>query len=184
QASLARKFAPLADRILVRRLVAKTQTAGGVYLPDSKLGKSNEGEVVAVGPGRVAESGTKIEVNVKVGETVLLPEYGGTTLTLGDEELSLFRDEDILGKFHVSFECCRTLDGIPFVAIVTRGSSSDTYFAVRQRVSAAVLLPHHFQAQLVSTFHAVVECYAYKRSKLVFVTIGELTDATKGGRRK
>lgn len=54
-----------------------------------------------MGPGRVTESGTKIGVNVAVGERVLLPEYGGTTLTLGDEELSLFRDEDILGKFQV-----------------------------------------------------------------------------------
>lgn len=77
------------------------QTAGGIYLPDSKLGKTNEGEVIAVGPGRVTETGTKIAVNVTVGDTVLLPEYGGTTLTLGDEELSLFRDEDILGKFQV-----------------------------------------------------------------------------------
>eukprot|EP00752_Nemacystus_decipiens_P001461 g1437.t1 len=98
-ASLARKFAPLADRVLVRRLVAKAQTAGGIYLPDSKLGKTNEGEVIAVGPGRVTDAGAKIAVNVNVGDTVLLPEYGGTTLTLGDEELSLFRDEDILGKF-------------------------------------------------------------------------------------
>lgn len=77
------------------------QTAGGIYLPDSKLGKTNEGEVIAVGPGRVTDTGAKIAVNVNVGDTVLLPEYGGTTLTLGDEELSLFRDEDILGKFQV-----------------------------------------------------------------------------------
>lgn len=77
------------------------QTAGGIYLPDSKLGKTNEGEVIAVGPGRVTDTGAKITVNVNVGDTVLLPEYGGTTLTLGDEELSLFRDEDILGKFQV-----------------------------------------------------------------------------------
>ena len=77
------------------------QTAGGIYLPDSKLGKTNEGEVIAVGPGRVTDTGAKIAVNVSVGDTVLLPEYGGTTLTLGDEELSLFRDEDILGKFQV-----------------------------------------------------------------------------------
>lgn len=80
-----------------------SQTAGGIFLPDSKLGKTNEGEVIAVGPGRVTETGTKIAVNVTVGDTVLLPEYGGTTLTLGDEELSLFRDEDILGKFQVRF---------------------------------------------------------------------------------
>ncbi|CAN0061458.1 unnamed protein product [Discosporangium mesarthrocarpum] len=97
--SLIRKLAPLADRILVKRLVAQTQTAGGVYLPDSKIGKSNEGEVVAVGPGRVTESGNKIPVSVSVGDTVLLPEYGGQTIKLGDEEFNLFRDEDILGKF-------------------------------------------------------------------------------------
>lgn len=82
-------------------LPVSLQTAGGIYLPDSKLGKTNEGEVVAVGPGRVTETGAKVSVNVVVGDTVLLPEYGGQTLNLGDEELSLFRDEDILGKFQV-----------------------------------------------------------------------------------
>lgn len=78
------------------------QTAGGIYLPDSTIGKTNEGEVVAVGPGRVTETGTKVPINVAVGDTVLLPEYGGTTLKLGGDELSLFRDEDILGKFQVA----------------------------------------------------------------------------------
>lgn len=58
--------------------------------------------MIAVGPGRVTETGTKIPVSVSVGDTVLLPDYGGQTLKLGDEELSLFRDEDILGKFEVS----------------------------------------------------------------------------------
>lgn len=86
-----------------RRLPIRSQTAGGIFLPDSKLGKTNEGEVVAVGPGRVTETGSKVPVNVIVGDTVLLPEYGGQTLNIGDEELSLFRDEDILGKFQVNF---------------------------------------------------------------------------------
>lgn len=87
------------------RFSRSLQTAGGIYLPDSKLGKTNEGEVVAVGPGRVTETGTKVPVNVAIGDKVLLPEYGGTTLKLGDDELSLFRDEDILGKFQVSIVC-------------------------------------------------------------------------------
>ncbi|CAM9156377.1 unnamed protein product, partial [Choristocarpus tenellus] len=100
--SLIRKLAPLADRVLVKRMIAQSQTAGGVYLPDSSVGKTNEAQVVAVGPGRFTESGTKVPVNVSVGDTVLLPEYGGQTLKLGDEEYSLFRDEDILGKFEVS----------------------------------------------------------------------------------
>lgn len=77
------------------------KTAGGVYLPDNTGGKTNEGEVLAVGPGRVTESGSKVPINVSVGDTVLLPEYGGQTLKLGDEEVSLFRDDDILGKFEV-----------------------------------------------------------------------------------
>lgn len=80
-----------------------SQTAGGVYLPDSQAHKTNEGEVIAVGPGRVTESGTKVPVNVSVGDKVLLPEYGGQTLKLGSEEFSLFRDEDILGKFEVRY---------------------------------------------------------------------------------
>ncbi|CAM9639134.1 unnamed protein product, partial [Ascophyllum nodosum] len=96
---MARKLAPLADRVLVRRLVAKAQTAGGVYLPESKAGKTNEAEVIAVGPGRLTDGGNTLPVSVAVGDTVLLPEYGGQTLQLGDEELSLFRDDDILGKF-------------------------------------------------------------------------------------
>lgn len=86
------------------------KTAGGVYLPDSKIGKTNEGEVVAVGPGRVTESGTKIPVSVSVGDTVLLPEYGGQTLKIGSEELSLFRDEDILGKFEVRVRTVKRSD--------------------------------------------------------------------------
>lgn len=92
---------PTARFLANRWLCGVLQTAGGVYLPDSKIGKTNEGEVIAVGPGRMTEAGTKIAVSVTVGDKVLLPEYGGTTLTLGDEELSLFRDEDILGKFQV-----------------------------------------------------------------------------------
>lgn len=54
-----------------------------------------------MGPGRVSDSGAKVPMGVAVGDTVLLPEYGGQTVKLGDEELSLFRDDDILGKFHV-----------------------------------------------------------------------------------
>ena len=58
-----------------------------------------------MGPGRLTDGGNTLPVSVAVGDTVLLPEYGGQTLQLGDEELSLFRDDDILGKFHVR---CKT----------------------------------------------------------------------------
>lgn len=75
------------------------QTAGGVFLPETKLDKPNEGQVVAVGPGARTQEGKLIPVDVSVGDTVLLPEYGGHTVKMNDEEFQLFRSEDILGKY-------------------------------------------------------------------------------------
>jgi chaperonin GroES len=72
------------------------QSVGGVILPDSGV-KRNEGEVVAVGPGGLNMEGKRRPMSVAVGDTVLLPEYGGHTVKLGDQEFQLFRDEDILG---------------------------------------------------------------------------------------
>eukprot|EP00624_Nannochloropsis_granulata_P002540 evm.model.NODE_22809_length_7353_cov_18.483747.2 len=94
-----RKLIPLADRILVQRILPKTQTAGGVFLPETKLDKPNEGKVIAVGPGGRKADGSLIPPSVKEGDTVLLPEYGGHTVKLGEDEYQLFRDEDLLGKF-------------------------------------------------------------------------------------
>ncbi|KAA0150619.1 hypothetical protein FNF27_02626 [Cafeteria roenbergensis] len=93
-----RRLVPLADRVLVRRVVPELKTAGGVLLPESGV-KKNEGEVVAVGPGALDRDGKRRAVAVAVGDTVLLPEYGGHTVKMGDQEFQLFRDEDILGKF-------------------------------------------------------------------------------------
>ena len=92
---------PLADRVLVRRVAAESKSAGGVLLPEASTGKKNEGEVVAVGPGALNRDGERVAMQVAVGDRVLLPEYGGHTVKLDggeDEELQLFRDEDILGK--------------------------------------------------------------------------------------
>ncbi len=61
---------PLADRVLVRRLVAQTKTAGGVFLPDAKIAKEKEGEVIAVGPGRSPEGGSLIPLTLRVGDKV------------------------------------------------------------------------------------------------------------------
>ena len=76
------------------------QTAGGILLPENGK-KLNEGEVVAVGPGATTRDGTRIPINVKAGDRVLLPEYGGHVVKLGDQEFTLYRDEDILGKFEL-----------------------------------------------------------------------------------
>jgi len=97
--SSLRKLVPLADRVLVKRVLPQTKTAGGLYLPDSAQKKELEGEVLAVGPGAILRDGTRQTMVLKAGDKVLLPEYGGQTLEMGNEELQLFRQDDILGKF-------------------------------------------------------------------------------------
>lgn len=95
----ARKLIPLLDRVLVQRALKPTKTTGGILLPESSISKLNEGVVVAVGAGRKLENGTLNEVSVKVGDKVLLPEYGGNTVKLDEEEFIIYRNEDILGVF-------------------------------------------------------------------------------------
>merc|ERR1712124_161367 len=94
-----RKLVPLFDRVLISRVVAETKTASGIVLPEKSVGKINEGTVVAVGPGGRDQNGNTVPVSVAVGDSVLLPEYGGTKVELNDEEFILFRDSDLLGKF-------------------------------------------------------------------------------------
>ena len=81
-------------------LAAKApQTAGGVYLPPADDSKSKTGAVAAVGPGIQKEDGDYVPLNVKVGDEVLLPEYGGAKVEVEGEECMLFRESDILGTF-------------------------------------------------------------------------------------
>ncbi|KAG5833682.1 10 kDa heat shock protein, mitochondrial-like isoform X2 [Anguilla rostrata] len=94
-----RKFLPLFDRVLVQRLTAETVTKGGIMLPEKAQGKVLQATVVAVGPGTTNKCGDLQPISVKVGEKVLLPEYGGTKVILEDKDYFLFRDEDILGKY-------------------------------------------------------------------------------------
>uniref|UniRef100_A0A672I3T7 10 kDa heat shock protein, mitochondrial n=1 Tax=Salarias fasciatus TaxID=181472 RepID=A0A672I3T7_SALFA len=94
-----RKFLPLFDRVLVERLTAETVTKGGIMLPEKSQGKVLQATVVAVGPGAVNQVRDTQPVSVKVGEKVLLPEYGGTKVVLEDKDYFLFRDADILGKY-------------------------------------------------------------------------------------
>ncbi|CAI5725288.1 hypothetical protein KXD40_003561 [Peronospora effusa] len=96
--SSLRKLIPFGTRVLVKRFEAVAKTASGIYLPDAESKQQNEGQVVAVGPGARSSDGSLIPAQSAVGDKVLLPEYGGSSVKLGDEELYLFRDEDILGK--------------------------------------------------------------------------------------
>ena len=88
-----------ANRVLVKRAEVVTKTASGIYLPDSAQAKPNEAEVIAVGPGAKNQEGNLVAMSVDVGDKVLLPEFGGTEIKLGDDTFHLFRDEDILGRY-------------------------------------------------------------------------------------
>ncbi|XP_012681998.2 10 kDa heat shock protein, mitochondrial [Clupea harengus] len=94
-----RRFLPMFDRVLVERVAAETVTKGGIMLPEKSMAKVLHATVVAVGPGSVNQKGNVLPVCVKVGEKVLLPEYGGTKVVLEDKDYFLFRDADILGKY-------------------------------------------------------------------------------------
>ncbi|KAG8236908.1 hypothetical protein J437_LFUL015234 [Ladona fulva] len=94
-----KKLVPLFDRILIQRAEALAKTKGGIVIPEKAQGKVLHGTVVAVGPGVRNEKGDHVPVAVKVGDTVLLPEYGGTKVTLDEnKEFHLFRESDILAK--------------------------------------------------------------------------------------
>ncbi|CAH2306638.1 10 kDa heat shock, mitochondrial isoform X2 [Pelobates cultripes] len=97
-----RSFLPLFDRVLVERFAAETVTKGGIMLPEKSQGKVLQATVVAVGDGakgKVDDDGAIQPVSVKVGDKILLPEYGGTKVVLDDKDYFLFRDGDILGKY-------------------------------------------------------------------------------------
>jgi len=87
---------PLADRVVVRAITAEEKTRGGIVLPDTAKEKPQEGEVVAVGPGRLLDNGQRLPPEVKVGDRVIYPKYGGTEVKLGEEEYLVLRESDIL----------------------------------------------------------------------------------------
>ncbi|HHW18225.1 MAG TPA: co-chaperone GroES [Firmicutes bacterium] len=87
---------PLADRVVVKPVQAEEKTKGGIVLPDTAKEKPQEGEVVAVGPGRVLENGTKLAPEVKVGDRVIYSKYSGTEVKIEGEEYLIIRESDIL----------------------------------------------------------------------------------------
>ncbi|MCB1759039.1 MAG: co-chaperone GroES [Gammaproteobacteria bacterium] len=88
---------PLQDRVVIRRMEEERTSAGGIVLPDSATEKPVQGEVVAVGNGKVLDSGQARPLDVKVGDRVLFGKYSGTEVKIGDEELLVMREEDIMG---------------------------------------------------------------------------------------
>ena len=93
-----KRFMPFANRVLVRKFEPLQKTKGGIILSSSSQEEQHHGTIVACGPGKVLENGTKVPMSVKVGQTVLLPGYSGSKITMGDSEnYFVYRDEDIVG---------------------------------------------------------------------------------------
>jgi chaperonin GroES len=92
-----KKFKPLQDRILVRRLEEQATKKGGIIIPDTAKEKPQEGEVIAVGPGKVTKDGKLQPLSVKGGDKILFGKYSGSEVTLNDEEYLIMREEDVLG---------------------------------------------------------------------------------------
>jgi len=95
---MAVKLDPLGDRVVVRPSTKEEVTKGGIVIPDTAKEKPQEGEVLAVGPGKMTEEGKRIPLDVKVGDIVIYAKYGGTEIKEGDEELIILRESDILAK--------------------------------------------------------------------------------------
>lgn len=91
------KIRPLHDRVIVRRLEEERKSAGGIVIPDTVKEKPIQGEILAVGKGKILESGEVRPLDVKVGDKVLFGKYSGTEVKIGDEELLVMREEDIMG---------------------------------------------------------------------------------------
>ena len=93
---MAATVKPLADRVVVKPLEEAEQMRGGLYIPDTAKEKPSQGEVVAVGPGKLSDEGTRLEMDVSVGDKVLYGKYSGTDVTLDGEEYLILRESDIL----------------------------------------------------------------------------------------
>ena len=96
---MARTFQPLGDRLVIKPTEREDVSVGGIVLPDTVKEKPQEGEVVAVGPGRVADDGTRIKMEIKKGDKVVYSKYAGTEYEEDDEDYLIVRESDILAKF-------------------------------------------------------------------------------------
>ena len=91
------KLRPLHDRVIVKRLEQETKTASGIVIPDNAAEKPDQGEVLAVGPGKRDDNGKQIALDVKVGDRVLFGKYAGQAVKVDGQEVLVMREEDIMG---------------------------------------------------------------------------------------
>lgn len=92
---MALTIKPLADRVVVEPAVAEEKTAGGIIIPDTAKEKPQRGQIVAIGEGKVAENGTLVKPQVKVGDTILYGKYAGTEITVEGKDYLIMREADI-----------------------------------------------------------------------------------------
>ncbi len=92
-----RKFHPLHDRVLVKRLAAKEAKKGEIIIPDTAKEKPQEGEIIAIGPGKVTKDGKRQPMAVKVGDKILFGKYTGTEVKLENDEYLIMKEDDVLG---------------------------------------------------------------------------------------
>ncbi|MGB6873202.1 MAG: co-chaperone GroES [Dehalococcoidia bacterium] len=92
------KIEPLGDRVVIKPTAKEDVSKGGIVLPDTAQEKPQEGKIIAVGPGRLTEEGTRIAMEVKKGDKVIYSKYAGTEFKIDDEELVIMREGDILAK--------------------------------------------------------------------------------------
>ncbi|OJI82531.1 hypothetical protein ASPTUDRAFT_201919 [Aspergillus tubingensis CBS 134.48] len=93
-----KSLAPLLDRVLVQRVKPEAKTASGIFLPESSVKEQNEAKVLAVGPGVFDKNGQRLPMSVAPGDRVLIPQFGGSAVKVGEDEYTLFRDHEILAK--------------------------------------------------------------------------------------
>lgn len=95
---MASKLEPLADRVVIRPIPQEEKTKSGILLPDTAKEKSQEGEIIAVGPGKLSDDGKRIPPEVKVGDKIIYAKYAGTEFKLDNEDLVILRESDILAR--------------------------------------------------------------------------------------
>src|SRR3954452_9527413 len=92
------KIRPLEDRVVIQQIEAEEKTAGGIVLPDTAKEKPQRGRVLAVGPGKMLDSGERVAIGVQEGDEVLFGKYSGTDIKVDGEEIKILRESDILAK--------------------------------------------------------------------------------------
>jgi len=95
---MAAKLEPMGDRVLIKPIEREEKTKSGIVLPDTAKEKPQEGEVIAVGPGKLSDDGKRLPMDIKKGDTVIYAKYAGTEVKVEEEDLMILRESDILAR--------------------------------------------------------------------------------------